>query len=92
MPRNFANMRVMVCTFILGAAKVDLVDEKSPIHNFSQYIQTAKHPTLKSIFRDYKSPYHLPTQLYYHTYKYGFLIGFPLFSAKLLIWFIRFYV
>ncbi len=82
--------------YILGAAKVVLVEEKDPIHNFSDYVQKAKTRSLKSIFRrifwDYKSPYHLPTQFYYHTYKYGVLIGCSLFIVKLFSWLVRFYV
>ena len=77
---------------ILGAAKVNLVEEKDAIHNFTNYVQKAKSHTLKSIFWDYKSPYHLPTQFHYHTYKYGILIGLPLFTIKTFSWLIRFYV
>ena len=78
--------------YILGKAKVTLVEEKDPIHNFSSYVQKAKNRTLKSIFWDYKSPYHLPTQFYSYTYKYGILIGFPLFIGKSISWLVRFYV
>ncbi len=78
--------------YILGSAKVNLVEEKDAIHNFANYIQKAKSHTLKSIFWDYKSPYHLPTQFHYHTYKYGILIGLPLFIVKMFSWLIRFYV
>jgi len=77
--------------YILGKAKVNLVAEQDPIHNFSHYVQKAKNRNLKSIFWNYKSPYHLPTQFYYHTYKYGFLMGLPLFTAKLFSWLVRFY-
>ena len=79
-------------TYILGAAKVTLVEEKDPIHNFSSYVKKVKNRNLKSIFWNYKSPYHLPTQFHYHTYKYGILIGIPLFTAKSISWLIRFYV
>lgn len=78
-----------VCIF--GKAKVTLVEEKDPIHNFANYLQKTKNRSFKSIFWNYKSPYHLPTQFYYHTYKYGTLIGFPLFTAKLFSWLVRFY-
>lgn len=82
--------------YILGTAKVVLVEEKDPIHNFSDYVQKAKTGNLKSIFQtifwDYKSPYHLPTQFYYHIYKYDVLIGFPLFTVKLFSWLVRLYV
>jgi len=78
--------------YILGKAKVNLVAEQDPIHNFSHYVQKAKNRNLKSIFWDYKSPYHLPTQFYYYTYKYGILTGLPLFTAKLFSWLVRFYV
>lgn len=78
--------------YILGKAKVTLVEEKDPIHNFSNYVKKFKNRTLKSIFWNYKSPYHLPTQFYYHTHKYGILIGIPLFTAKSISWLIRFYV
>jgi GT2 family glycosyltransferase len=78
--------------YILGKAKVILVEEKDPIHNFTNYIQKTKYHTFKSIFWNYKSPYHLPTQFYYHTYKYGTLLGLPLFIVKLFSWLVRFYV
>lgn len=78
--------------YILGKAKVALIAEKNPIHNFSSYVNKSKNRTLKLIFWDYKSPYHLPTQFYYHTYKYGYLIGLPLFIVKATFWVINFYV
>lgn len=78
--------------YILGEAKVILAEEKDPIHNFTSYIQKLRKYTFKSIFWEYKSPYHLPTQFYYHTYKYGYLTGLPLFIIKATFWVIRFYV
>jgi GT2 family glycosyltransferase len=78
--------------YILGAAKVTLVEEKDPIHNFSNYVKKVKNRNLKLIFWNYKSPYHLPTQFHYHTYKYGILIGIPLFTAKSISWLAHFYV
>jgi len=84
--------RVGFKVYILGKAKVTLVEEKDPIHNFTNYVQNTKYRTFQSIFWNYKSPYHLPTQFYYHTYKYGFLIGLPLFTVKSLSWLVRFYV
>ncbi|GBO51694.1 hypothetical protein APA_935 [Pseudanabaena sp. lw0831] len=78
--------------YILGNVKAVLVEEKDPIHNFNNYLQKVKYRNFKSIFWDYKSPYHLPTQFYYHTYKYGFLLGLPLFIVKLFSWLVRFYV
>lgn len=78
--------------YILGSAKVILAEEKDPIHNFASYIQKLDKYTFKSIFWNYKSPYHLPTQFYYHTYKYGYLTGLPLFIIKAVSWVIRFYV
>ncbi|ELS34333.1 MULTISPECIES: glycosyltransferase family 2 protein [Pseudanabaena] len=81
--------------YILGSAKVILAEEKDPIHNFTNYIQKIKEYkeyTFKSIFWNYKSPYHLPTQFYYHIYKYGYLTGLPLFIIKATSWVIRFYV
>ncbi|PZU97686.1 MAG: glycosyltransferase family 2 protein [Pseudanabaena sp.] len=78
--------------YILGKAKVTLIAEKDPIHNFSNYVKKSKNPTLKLIFGDYKSPYHLPTQFHYHTYKYGILIGLPIFVVKAISWLVCFYV
>ncbi|MFM7603050.1 MAG: glycosyltransferase family 2 protein [Pseudanabaena sp.] len=78
--------------YIFGNAKVTLVEEKDPIHNFTNYVQKRKYRTFQSIFWNYKSPYHLPTQFYYHTYKYGFFIGLPLFIVKSFSWLVRFYV
>ena len=78
--------------YILGKAKVTLIEEKDPIHSFSNYVRKSKNRTLKLIFGNYKSPYHLPTQFYFHTYKYGILIGIPLFIAKSISWLVRFYV
>lgn len=77
--------------YILGKAKVTLVGEKNPIHHFSDYVRNSPNPTLKSIFWNYKSPYHLPTQFHYHTYKYGILSGISLFIAKSFFWLLRFY-
>ena len=77
--------------YILGSAKVVLAEEKDPIHNFASYIKKFDKYTFKSIFWNYKSPYHLPTQFYYHTYKYGYLIGLPLFTIKAISWVILFY-
>ncbi|MDX1977516.1 MAG: glycosyltransferase family 2 protein [Pseudanabaenaceae cyanobacterium bins.68] len=82
--------------YLLGKAKATLIAETDPVHNFSNYlnqsIKQSKKPTLNLVFGSYKSPYHLITQFHIHTYKYGILIGIPLFIAKAISWLVRFYV
>ncbi len=72
--------------YILGSAKVTLLNERDPIHKFQSYLYSIPEPTLKSLFWNFKSPYHLPTQFFYHAEKYGIFLGIPLFFAKTISW------
>lgn len=68
---------------ILGSAKVTLPGVISSIHSLPNYLQTNADTNLTSLFWSKKSPYYLPTQFFYHVEKYSWLLGIPLFLAKI---------
>lgn len=42
--------------------------------------------SLESLFWNKKSPFRLPTQFFYHTARYGIILGTPLFLGRFLVW------
>ncbi len=79
---------------ILGEAQVKVLGELGPRHprrDFSNYFSknSGFKETLTSLFWSKRSPYRIPSQFFYHTERYGFLLGAPLFTLKLFSWLLK---
>lgn len=73
---------------LVGDASVRLKGMVEGEHTFTSYLQARfpNAPSLQRVFLDKKSRYYLPTQFFYHLYKYRLLKGSLYFTAKLMIW------
>jgi GT2 family glycosyltransferase len=71
--------------YILGKAKVKLVGEVKPPHQFHDSFRASKF-NLGFVFWSKKSPFYLPFQFWHHIDKYGWILGLLLFLAKLSRW------
>jgi len=76
--------------YLLGDAQVlhtGLI--KAKLEDFSEFKFHPPRKTFHQIFMSKKSLYYWPTQYFYNTEKYGFLVGDVLFLLKILRWLIK---
>lgn len=73
---------------ILGDVKVSLVGMVRQTHSIKNYFKPgfSLTSTLQKLFWTKKSPYYIPTKFFYHTEKYGILLGCVLFAVKMMSW------
>ncbi|NEQ38356.1 MAG: glycosyltransferase family 2 protein [Okeania sp. SIO3I5] len=76
---------------ILGDVKVNLVGPVRQVHKVKNYIKPNVTPVaaFKSLFWTKKSPYYMPSRFFYHTEKYGNVLGSLLFGVKIARWMIE---
>ena len=75
--------------YILGDAQLEHAGViKSSVSDFMDLTKSDQSivQSFKTVFLHQKSFYFLPTQFFYYQEKYGFLVGTPLFFAKVLGW------
>lgn len=73
---------------IVGDIKVTLVGPIRQTHKIKNYVKPGESPkvTFQKLFLAKKSPYYIPTKLFYHTGKYGPFLGTTFFAGKMSLW------
>lgn len=73
---------------LVGDIQVKLVGQVRQTHKITSYCQPDKSfsAVINRVFWDKRSPYYLPTKFFYHTEKYGTILGCCLFLVKFLRW------
>ncbi|MEM1169042.1 MAG: glycosyltransferase family 2 protein [Cyanobacteria bacterium P01_H01_bin.35] len=76
---------------IVGDIKAKLIGPIRQTHKIENYVKPGESPktTFQQLFLAKKSPYYIPTKLFYHTAKYGIFLGTAFFLAKMSLWLVQ---